>query len=1047
LRVVSSAPAPPSTPTSPMNFRKKLSHSKTVDPSTVSMIKLWAVIEDGMLKYFKSIPTYTTRPLGYVNLLAAAVSPTTTQTTYQSTPLTVVTITEKATDPFQLAFKDEHTAQQWIATATVAAKGKRHPPQFMGHNAPPRKSEGGSGASAQQFPTKSGPMQKKAIGKKKILYRTTKARYFKLLSGELRYYKDESYKSSTLKGTVVLSTCPGKATVTNGTTLTIPLPNGLALTCVCKEEGEALDWQAQVNVSIDLCQSNRKRASTAGKSQKRKVIVDKSGTSEHSQGSASTPKVALRKWEKSEHTIGVLTGALKSHFLFETAPDFNMVLAALQPLDCQAGDTVIWQGDEGDKFYILESGVCEVVKDGNVLAFQQKEGTAFGELALINGEPRAASIRAKEMCKLWYMDRSTFRNTLNEMENGMVNQQVEFLNQISLFEDLSKGVLTRIAEAMKLVTYKHGERIITQGDNGEEFFMIRKGEVVVTQKREKGVEGEKVLTRYGPGDYFGELALMKDEPRKANVSAINEVECFSLDRANFNETLGPLQDVLDMHRGIALMRKVKLLADNLTETEMEKVGRKLQRKVVKDGERIIKQGDKGDNFYMIERGTVQILIDNSEVGSLSESSATPYFGEMAIMKDDVRVATVVADGSVQVMFLTRSDFVSTLGHLKDIIEREADKRAQSNNVLVNTLGRIGRAFSRTSSVGGSGGGRGRKSTVQGIPYSALVEKRVLGCGTFGTVKLMQDGRDGKGYAMKILRKTTIVQMRQEGNVYREREMMELLIHPLVLRLYECYQDANALYMLLELVPGGELWVLLHGDEQVLKKTSLGGVTLETAKFYAANVLAALEFMHKQGVAYRDLKPENLVVDGEGYLRVIDLGFAKHIGEGGKTNTLCGTPEYLAPELVLSKGHGTPVDIWALGILIFELLTSNTPFADDDATVMFQKISNPVIFLKKAMKISLDKKSKALVLKLLELKPIMRLGCKKGGMEELWDNSWFDGLTSDLIERKALRAPYVPNVEGAEVLNFEEVDDEHGDVESFSYNGSQDTWRKWGNKVK
>jgi protein kinase A len=167
--------------------------------------------------------------------------------------------------------------------------------------------------------------------------------------------------------------------------------------------------------------------------------------------------------------------------------------------------------------------------------------------------------------------------------------------------------------------------------------------------------------------------------------------------------------------------------------------------------------------------------------------------------------------------------------------------------------------------------------------------------------------------------------------------MELLVHPLVLRLYECYQDANALYMLLELVPGGELWTILHGDVQVLKKTSTGGVVVDTAKFYAANVLTALDFMHHEGVAYRDLKPENLVLDNEGYLRVIDLGFAKYIGEGGKSNTLCGTPEYLAPELVLSKGHGTPVDIWALGILIFELLTSNTPFADDDATVMFQKV--------------------------------------------------------------------------------------------------------------
>jgi hypothetical protein len=99
-------------------------------------------------------------------------------------------------------------------------------------------------------------------------------------------------------------------------------------------------------------------------------------------------------------------------------------------------------------------------------------------------------------------------------------------------------------------------------------------------------------------------------------------------------------------------------------------------------------------------------------------------------------------------------------------------------------------------------------------------------------------------------------------------------------------------------------------------------------------------------------------------------------------------------------------------------------------------------------VSLDKKSKNIVLRLLELKPIMRLGCKKGGMEELWDDPWFDGFTMDLVERKALRPPYVPKLESeTDVLNFDEVDDEHEDIDSYSYSGSQDKWKRWGGKVK
>ena len=276
------------------------------------------------------------------------------------------------------------------------------------------------------------------------------------------------------------------------------------------------------------------------------------------------------------------------------------------------------------------------------------------QLALIHGAPRAASIRAITDCRLWFVNRFTFRRVLNSMENGLRESQLKFLKKITLFEDLSDAVLGRIAEAMKTVAYKNNDNIIKQGDTGEDFFMIKSGNATVTQKVKGG--GEKVLTKYGPGDYFGELSLMKDEPRKTTVVASGEMECFTVDRANFTEVLGPLQDVLNLHKGIIIMKKVKMLADNLSESEMEQIASKLERKIYGDGERIIKQGDKGEHFYMIERGTVTIIANNTEIGSLSESSETPCFGEMALVSDDVRIASVVADGSVQIASLTRSEF-------------------------------------------------------------------------------------------------------------------------------------------------------------------------------------------------------------------------------------------------------------------------------------------------------------------------------------------------------------------------------------------------------
>ena len=847
--------------------------------------------------------------------------------------------------PFVFGFINLAVAKRWIQEVGLTIRGKKQPAVYLSHGK--RKASVASSTvkklQEDTHPSKSGSMKKKALGKKKVLYRTWKKRYFRLQAGELRYYSDkvssckecaakrlliatkgslfvsslltQSYKTSTLKGTINLGDCPGFAVVTGSPKvgLRVPLPKGLSLTCTCSTEVESMDWMELINQSITIARKNKKRTrdSSSGKGKgKRMVIVaekdDDDDESDFGQG---------KKWEKSAQTVAAMTKALKGHFLFEKAPDFGALLDVLMPLDTRQGDCVIWEGDSGDSFYILESGTCSVVKAGNVLSFQQKAGSAFGELALIHGAPRAASIRAIEDSKLWFVGRRHFRRVISEMENGMRNMQIKFLQNISLFQNLNSKVMGRIAEAMKVAKYEDGDRIIKQGDIGEEFFMIKSGNVIVTQKTGKG-EVEKTLTRSGPGDYFGELSLIKNQPRAASVTATGPIECFTLDRKNFNEVLGPLQELLDLHKGVQMMSKVKMLSENLEESEMEQISRSLERKVCPDGTRIIKQGEKGDLFYMIEKGTVTISIDNTEVATLTDASPTPYFGEMALMSDDIRAAAVIADGSVQLAFLTRQNFNHLLGPMKDIMKRVNERREEENSVFNKTFGRIGRAMTNTVKRKSA---RGEStSNSNSIPFNCLVEKRVLGTGTFGTVKLMQDGRNGKAYAMKVLRKKMIMGAKQLTNVYAEKEIMEALIHPLIIRLHSAYQDDSALFMLLELVPGGELWTLLHGDEQLLAHTSVGGISLPHSKFYASNVLAAISHMHENDIAYRDLKPENLVVDAEGYLKVIDFGFAKRITNNDKFNTLCGTPEYLAPELVLSRGHSTPVDIWALGILIFEV---------------------------------------------------------------------------------------------------------------------------------
>ena len=177
--------------------------------------------------------------------------------------------------------------------------------------------------------------------------------------------------------------------------------------------------------------------------------------------------------------------------------------------------------------------------------------------------------------------------------------------------------------------------------------------------------------------------------------------------------------------------------------------------------------------------------------------------------------------------------------------------------------------------------------------------------------------------MKILRKTEVIKLKQIDHVRADPLFPNIvLVLPLISSLISIFSHLASLYLLLDYIPGGELFSYLRRHRRFPE---------EWAQFYSAEIVLVLEFLHEHqgGVAYRDLKPENLLLDGQGHVKLVDFGFAKRLGSKDdrpvETYTLCGTPEYLAPEVIQNKGHTTAVDWWALGILIYEFLTGYPPF--------------------------------------------------------------------------------------------------------------------------
>jgi len=241
-----------------------------------------------------------------------------------------------------------------------------------------------------------------------------------------------------------------------------------------------------------------------------------------------------------------------------------------------------------------------------------------------------------------------------------------------------------------------------------------------------------------------------------------------------------------------------------------------------------------------------------------------------------------------------------------------------------------------------------------------------------------------------------------------------------------FHDQQYIYMLLEYVVGGEFFTHLR---------KAGRFDNDASCFYASQIASIFEYCHGMNIVYRDLKPENVLINFDGYVKLTDFGFAKVIEH--RTYTLCGTPEYIAPEVLLNKGHGKPVDWWTLGILIYEMIVGYPPFVDEDPMGIYQKIlSGKIVFPK-----LFDKNAKGLVKKLLTADLGKRYGNLKNGVNDIKEHKWFRDLNwEDLLEKK-IPAPFKPTVKGeTDTSNFDDYPD--SDEQPPVVNPAQDPFATW-----
>ncbi|KAK4471858.1 hypothetical protein MN116_005247 [Schistosoma mekongi] len=275
--------------------------------------------------------------------------------------------------------------------------------------------------------------------------------------------------------------------------------------------------------------------------------------------------------------------------------------------------------------------------------------------------------------------------------------------------------------------------------------------------------------------------------------------------------------------------------------------------------------------------------------------------------------------------------------------------------------------------------------------------KVLGKGTFGKVILCQENETGHFYAMKILKKSVLIEKEEVVHTMTENRVLQQCKHPFMTELRYSFTTPNYLCFVMEYVNGGELFFHLQRDRVFSE---------ERAKFYGAEITLALGYLHNQNVVYRDLKLENLLLDKDGHIKIADFGLCKEdMHYGASTKTFCGTPEYLAPEVLLDNDYGRSVDWWGLGVVMYEMMCGRLPFYSSDHEILFELILQENV----SFPACLSQPAQDILSRLLIKDPTSRLGGGVQDVLEVMAHLFFASVDWDRLITKDIQPPWKPDV--------------------------------------
>ncbi len=507
----------------------------------------------------------------------------------------------------------------------------------------------------------------------------------------------------------------------------------------------------------------------------------------------------------------------------------------------------------------------------------------------------------------------------------------------------------------------------------------------------------------------------------------------------------PTNDQLSHAADIAIAVCLEGYFENMQDEETKAKARQiflesLIREEYNEGDYICRQNDVGDKLFIIEEGMVQFIIGNQVAGAVQNGS---IFGELSLVYGIPRSADVKA--LTPCVMLWSLDALS-FRRIQALVANESLKASTLQSSRSANVKRFRKQYSSLSDLQE----QSNEKYLKEISFKNLKRNAIIGKGTFGSVYLVslrdeEKGRD-KYYALKCMSKSSVVERGNQKRVLIEKNILQELKSNFVISLLGTHQDSSSIYFLTDFVQGGNLMTYMIQKDVLSHSESV---------FFCSNIVSALIHIHKMGFVHRDLKPENCLIEKNGYLKLCDFGMAKRLPStvqlpnGGAevvslAFTMCGTPEFMAPEFVLSTGYDKGVDIWALGCILVEMYTGRSPFEfDGDLKKTFKevcligmgrkKLCSPEALKRKGLEAAED-----FACQLLTARKC-RLG--KEDSSELKNHEYFQGIDFDQLLHHQITAPYLPKISHASDVSHFKKDAERASEEALESFSGDDAWCK------